>query len=565
MPPTHRLRRLIAGLMSAWLAVLPLITLRNAYAGPVADAGAPAGNRPQVTATQSGLPLVNIAAPNAAGISHNRYQRFDVDPVGLILNNSTRAGASQLGGQIAANPHFNGRAASLIINEVTSAIPSHLNGPLAVFGEPAKLVIANPNGITCNGCGFLNTPQVSLTTGRVQFLDRPGGSLTTPEQGAAVVFDVRGGTLAIEGQGLASPLARLDFIAQALNVNAPVTLSGALNLLAGRQTVAADDLSVSANGAANSRAAIQADDPTASAFAIDASVLGALTAGQIRIVSTAAGMGVRSDARLAAQAGDLVIRADGEVRLRQGTASRDVAITASGGVSNGEQIAAARNLSLSASALDNRNGRISAGGDASMVTAALDNTGGTLQAAGQLDLALPGAAIDLSAAASGTLAGGTGLTLAAREITNSGSFEHGAALRLAATDQISNSGTLTAGGDLALVSDTLTNDGRVDAAGRLLIEGHLTNDGVLVGTDVEWRCAAPCRNGGAILARRNLEGEVAGLLQPGGLLSAGQDMQLSLADADNSGGLIQAGRDLRCEFAVEVAYGDGGGWLVGSC
>jgi len=26
--------------------------------------------------------------------------------------------------------------------------------------------VANPYGITCNGCGFINTPNVTLTTGK---------------------------------------------------------------------------------------------------------------------------------------------------------------------------------------------------------------------------------------------------------------------------------------------------------------------------------------------------------------------------------------------------------------
>nr|WP_242550088.1 filamentous hemagglutinin N-terminal domain-containing protein [Pantoea agglomerans] len=27
-------------------------------------------------------------------------------------------------------------------------------------------MVANPYGITCNGCGFINTPNVTLTTGK---------------------------------------------------------------------------------------------------------------------------------------------------------------------------------------------------------------------------------------------------------------------------------------------------------------------------------------------------------------------------------------------------------------
>ena len=541
-------RRLIAGLLSVWLALSPLITLRAAYAGSIADAGAPATARPQVTATSSGVPLVNIAAPNASGTSYTRYQRFDVDPVGLILNNSTRTASSQLGGQIAANPNFSGRSASLIVNEVTSAIPSQLNGPLAVFGDPAKLVIANPNGVTCNGCGFLNTPWVQLTTGRVQFLTAPGGAITTPENGAALAFDVRGGTIRIEGQGLASPLARLDLIAQTLNINGPVSVSGALNLLAGRQLVAADDLTVSANGTTNTRSAIQADDASATDFAVDATVLGAMTAGQIRIVATPAGMGVRTDGRLAATAGDLLISADGEMRLRQATATRDVAIVASGSLSNSEQLAAARDLNVSAGSIDNRHARISANGDAVLTAAMFDNTGGTIQTAGQLDFVLPGAIVDLSAAATGTLAGGTGLALDARQIANSGDFRHGAALSLTASQSITNSGTLTAGGDFTLAAaDAIDNSGVIQSLGKLFLAAtrasNTSGARMESGSDLSLSFAG-LDNRGDLIGRRDLIASITSLTNAG-VMQAGNDAVFDLgAASNNAGGTLVAARDV---------------------
>lgn len=56
---------------------------------------------------------------------------------------------------------------------MTSGNRSELKGRLEVFGNKAGVMIANPNGITCDGCGFINTPSVTLTTGKPQF-DKQG-------------------------------------------------------------------------------------------------------------------------------------------------------------------------------------------------------------------------------------------------------------------------------------------------------------------------------------------------------------------------------------------------------
>lgn len=51
---------------------------------------------------------VDIAAPNAAGVSHNIYNQLKVGTAGLVLNNSrSDARSSIVGAVISANPNLN--------------------------------------------------------------------------------------------------------------------------------------------------------------------------------------------------------------------------------------------------------------------------------------------------------------------------------------------------------------------------------------------------------------------------------------------------------------------------
>ena len=71
-----------------------------------------------------------------------------------------------MAGFISANPNYtNGNAATLILAQITGNNISILFGALEVFGAEAGVIIANPNGIICNACSFLNASRVDLVTG----------------------------------------------------------------------------------------------------------------------------------------------------------------------------------------------------------------------------------------------------------------------------------------------------------------------------------------------------------------------------------------------------------------
>lgn len=173
-------------------------------AGVAVDASASIDNQASVTSAGNGVPIVNIVPPSAGGVSHNKFDQFDVGAKGMILNNSRGVIDTQLAGNIDGNPSLTGSAASIILNEVTSTKRSFLNGLVEVSGQQAEFVLANPNGISCSGCGFINIPRTTLSTGN------PG-----VRDGSLYDFSVDGGDIYISSLN-ASNTDRLDLYARAI-------------------------------------------------------------------------------------------------------------------------------------------------------------------------------------------------------------------------------------------------------------------------------------------------------------------------------------------------------------
>ena len=109
----------------------------------------------------------NISTPNSSDVSTHSVDDFDVNSDGTILNNSATNGTATLGSTaVTGNGNITaGSEANLILFQVTGTSGSDLDGTIEVFGGEAGLIIANPNGITCDGCAFTNVNRVDLVTG----------------------------------------------------------------------------------------------------------------------------------------------------------------------------------------------------------------------------------------------------------------------------------------------------------------------------------------------------------------------------------------------------------------
>lgn len=161
-----RLRQMVVSVVSA-IGLWSMAA--HAWAQIVADPEAGGGHRATILKAPNGVPVVNIQTPSAGGVSRNIYSRFDVNREGAILNNSRSNVQSQLGGWIQGNPWLARGQARVIVNEITSADPSHLRGYVEVAGKRAELVIANPSGLVVDGGGYINASRVTLSTGRPQW------------------------------------------------------------------------------------------------------------------------------------------------------------------------------------------------------------------------------------------------------------------------------------------------------------------------------------------------------------------------------------------------------------
>ena len=166
----------------------------------------------------------------------NKYEQFNVEKQGAILNNSYVTSKTELAGYVQGNSNMVNGTAKVIVNQVTSGTPTSMNGYLEVAGQRASVVVANPNGITVNGGGLPNADHAVLTTGRAEL--NGAGNLQN--------YRVEQGKVAIEGKGLDGKGAdSVSILARTINVNAGVW-ANKLNTRTGQNHIDANNLKATA-------------------------------------------------------------------------------------------------------------------------------------------------------------------------------------------------------------------------------------------------------------------------------------------------------------------------------
>ncbi|EPG4370701.1 TPA: filamentous hemagglutinin N-terminal domain-containing protein [Klebsiella variicola] len=390
----------------------------------------------------SGATVIDIEKPNAAGVSHNLYRDFNVGTNGTILNNSGDDVSHDTFGNIARNNNLTAGSASVILNEVTSKNASSLKGFIEVNGQKADVVIANPNGITCSGCSFVNTNKAILTTGKVNMTD----------DGAIGSYTVSGGTLTIGENGMNAANGYAVLLADAIKINGKVQANNAL-VSAGRFTM--DNSSGAITSAGKQATLIEMTiNPQ---YSIDVSSLGGITANSISMVGNNIGFGVRNQGSIVANS-TLQLTSNGNL-LNKGTITGKgllSQVSTATGITNNGSIAGAYYLMLSS-------------GDYIVNVGSL--TGGQVIAT---------ANGNITNGDSGTMTGTSGLSL-----TSGGKIRNEEKASLLSNNQITataigdflNEGKISAKNtSLTFVGDSFKNTGNINSTGQTTVQS-LKQDG----------------------------------------------------------------------------------------
>jgi len=417
----------------------------------------------------NGSTIVDINKADANGLSHNLWKEFNVSANGMVLNNSTED-LVRASGNIPKNGNLDG-AAKTILNEVISNKTTSLKGLLEVAGQKADVIIANPNGITCSGCSFINIGRATLTTGTPDFSD-----------GALSGFTVKQGTVEVEGKGLGNTQSYTDLLAETVRINGQIT-TGSLRAVAGKYVYNRANGMVTPNSGASLFTS-----------AIDVSALGGVTAGVIQLQSTKTGIGVNNRGTLTADAiqistngtlsnsgkidaGTFAATSGGSLTNSGSLTGANVQLVSSGSIANQGNIKATQKLyAIAMGKITNSQKGTMSGAAANQLLSYANSVEnhGTLSADGNLIIGA-GYAPDSNNVMQPN---------ANAKIINAGTITSAGGVALQATQAVElNTGSLTSKGTTSLSASTVNNSVTVNAGNIVVNANAFSNEGTMSADD----------------------------------------------------------------------------------
>lgn len=451
----------------------------------------------------NGVPVVDINKPNGSGLSHNIWDNLNVDKNGVVFNNSSNESSTSLAGNIQGNSNLTSGSAKVILNEVTSKNPSTINGMMEVAGDKADLIIANPNGITVNGGGSINTGKLTLTTGTPDIQDDKLAG-----------YSVNGGTITLGKLDNASPT---EILSRNVVVNGKVS-ADELNVVAGNNYVnAAGQVtgSVSATGSRNG-------------YSVDVAKLGGMYANKISLVSTEKGVGVRNLGVIAGGVNGVSIDSKGNLlnSNAQIQSASTINLTTNGTLDNTTgTVTSVGTISLNTNKntiVNTRAGNISTMGDIYVNSGTIDNTNGKLAAAGMLAVDTNNATLTNSGKGSSVGIEAGLVALKTGTLNNSNGQIRGGYVGLESAALNNNNGDIQTTGDIAIISNGNVDNNKglirsstghivIGAAGSVNNGSTKTADtgssdslGIIADTGVEIGANNINNNGGQIASNGNV-------------------------------------------------------------
>ncbi|EFA3949267.1 filamentous hemagglutinin N-terminal domain-containing protein, partial [Escherichia coli] len=390
-------------------------------------------------------------------------------------------------------------------------------GYTEVAGKAANVMVANPYGITCDGCGFINTPHATLTTGKP----------VMNADGSLQALEVTEGSITINGAGLDGTRSdAVSIIARATEVNAALHAKD-LTVTAGANRITADGRVSALKG--------EGDVPK---VAVDTGALGGMYARRIHLTSTESGVGVNLG-NLYAREGDIILSSAGKLVLKNSLAGGNTTVTgtdvslsgdnkAGGNLSvtgttgltlNQPRLVTDKNLVLSSSGQIVQNGgELTAGQNAMLSAQHLNQTSGTVNAAENVTLtttndttlkgrSIAGKTLTVSSGSlnnGGTLVAGRDATVKTGTFSNTGTVQ-GNGLKVTATD-LTSTGSIKSGStlDISARNATLSGDAGAKDSARVTVSGTLENRGRLVSDDVLTLSATQINNSGTLSGAKEL-------------------------------------------------------------
>ena len=394
-------------------------------------------------------------------------------------------------------------------------------------GKAANVIVANPYGITCNGCGFINTPNVTLTTGK-PVLDASGKLQS---------LDVTQGAVTIEGAGLnGSQSDAVSIISRATEINAQLHAKD-LRVVAGANRVAADGSVSALKG-----------EGTAPKVAVDTGALGGMYANRIRLVSSETGVGVNLG-NLNARQGDIALSSAGKVVLKNTLASGSTTVSAADVTLRGDHKAGGNVTVSGQTALTLDQAHVAADNNLQLTTrGTLTQNGGAFTAANDATLA----ATTLIQSADAQASAGRHLAVnAEKNAALNGSVVAGQQL-LVKGGELVQQGNLSAS-EIALNAQTLTQESRstTNASGNITLttSGHSQLKGSTTAGQSLAVSAGSLANHGALAAVADTRINT-GIFSNTGTVQ-GNSLTVSGTDITSSGALKSASTlDIRADNAT---------------